>query len=489
VALLSRFRRNLALKGLSDVLTRGLTFIFTIVVARRLGSESLGVYTTAQNVAYQVTILADLGIHLLVTREVAARRGRGEGAIPDYVGNLLSLKLTLTTLVLAVIGALTLTPAFGDIALPLVISGFFMVAWSALEFSSSVLCGFERMEWEAVLKGAGRMLVILLGAGALFTGRGLIGVLIGMAAAPMIVLVALIVVLRRRDPSWRVRWHRGTIRTALGHALPLAVVNLMATVYVRIDVTLLKALRGDLHEIGIYSGAVILLNAFGAVALVFSGALFPMFSDLVATRPEAFRSLARDVLRIMAFAGLPLFATVLLLAPWIVSILGRGYAESATALRLLIGDVPILYMNVQLTNMMIAAGRQRALLVPGAVALLVNVGLNLALIPFLGYRGAAIATVTTEAVLFVSVTVVARDLLPGRFPLFLWRYLVAGLAAGAALYPLRDSAPLLALAAAAPVYLGTLWLLGEASAEDLGRLRRLAGARLTGFLTGGARAR
>src|SRR5262245_54506800 len=68
--LLGRVRRNIMLKTVSDTLTRGLTFVFsTLILARYLGAKEFGVMSAAYTPAVLVTILADPGIHLLVTRE------------------------------------------------------------------------------------------------------------------------------------------------------------------------------------------------------------------------------------------------------------------------------------------------------------------------------------------------------------------------------------------------------------------------------------
>jgi hypothetical protein len=163
MALLFRFRRNFLLKVLTDVITKGLMFLFALLVARGLRSEGFGAFSSAQSVAAIVAILSDLGLNTLVTREIAARRGHA----PSLVGNLLALKILLSMGVLLILGALTLTGTYADLALPLMLSGAFMVLWSTLEFFSSVVCGFERMEWETALKGGGRLLVVAGGGGAL----------------------------------------------------------------------------------------------------------------------------------------------------------------------------------------------------------------------------------------------------------------------------------------------------------------------------------
>lgn len=472
LALLLRFRRNLLLKVATDVIAKGFTFVFVLAVAKRLGREDFGVYTAAQGIAAMAAIAGDLGLNLLVTREVAARRDEA----PRLVGNLVTIKLALSGVVLLIVAALTRLENFADIAGPLVLMGLFMVFWSALEFISSVFCGFERMEWEIVLKGSGRLLMVLFGLGALVAGRGLQGVLAGMALGPGVVLAGTLVVARLRAPQYRPRWDGPVIRRAAADALALSVLTVMVTLFVRVDVFLLEYLRGDHAEIGNYGAAVRIIDALGGVALLFSSALYPMYADLYRTRRDALRVLGQGALRLMALLALPVVAVGIAGAHTLVRLLyGAEFAESADALVILLLQVPAFFANMQISSLLIAAGRQRSLAAIAGGVLLFNLALGFLLIPPYGFRGAALSTVLTETLLLVLMAslVLPRAVSLG-FPRFLWRFGLAGAAMGAVLWSLGATVPWLAAALAVALYLGGLYALGEFRREDLERLRRLA---------------
>ena len=62
--------------------------LFVLLVARGLGSEHFGIFSSAQSVAALGAIAADLGLNMLVTREIAARRSQAQETVGSIKANL-----------------------------------------------------------------------------------------------------------------------------------------------------------------------------------------------------------------------------------------------------------------------------------------------------------------------------------------------------------------------------------------------------------------
>ena len=110
------------------------------------------------------------------------------------------------------------------------------------------------------------------------------------------------------------------------------------------------------------------------------------------------------------------------------------------------------------------------------VSLVVNVGLNLVLIPAYGYLGAAWATDLTELALLVTGWVMVRRVL-GPVPVarLSWRIFLAGLLMGAALYFFRSAhgwQVLLAILVGMVVYGGGLVLFRALEPDEIALARR-----------------
>src|SRR5262249_60286684 len=150
---------------------------------------------------------------------------------------------------------------------------------------------------------------------------------------------------------------------------------------------------------------------------------------------------------------------------------------AAPSLRYLPCAIVFLSPNSAFPAMLYAVDRQDLFAWATGVAVVVNVGLNLAFIPRYGYLAASAITVVTEAAFSVAgwFFVARTERLP--WLRVTWRTLLAGLVMGAVLYPLSRRA----IYVSAPVGLlryGTaLWLLRAVRREELDLVLRGFGLR------------
>jgi O-antigen/teichoic acid export membrane protein len=138
----------------------------------------------------------------------------------------------------------------------------------------------------------------------------------------------------------------------------------------------------------------------------------------------------------------------------------RLYPQSEPALRILALGIFFMFISNTFIAALNAIDKQSLFTMAAGVSLVINVALNLALIPRLGYIGASWATVLTEVGLTVmGYVLVARHL--GAVPVLQlsWRVLAAGVVMGALLYPIRGVhgwLTILAVVGAGAVYFGCL---------------------------------
>ena len=95
-------------------------------------------------------------------------------------------------------------------------------------------------------------------------------------------------------------------------------------------------------------------------------------------------------------------ATMVFAGPAVRLLLGERYAESASALEILIWAVMLRYVNCALNITLLAAGREKVFVLTSLVCLAVNSIGNLVFIPMYSWRAAAVITIATELVLLVQ---------------------------------------------------------------------------------------
>lgn len=186
-----------------------------------------------------------------------------------------------------------------------------------------------------------------------------------------------------------------------------ALSDLLATVYMQADVVILSNIKGKTAT-GIYSPALSLINAL----FVFPNAIYtyfiPSLSRWFKKNADKFIDLARKLLLLVLLIGIVMSLTVYLLGKPVTDLfLGERYSKSG---ELMVRLSPILLLKCLefgFAAIIVAANKQKSRLIPQVIAAIINVGLNLVLIPRLGEFGAASVYLATEVILFVSYGIIA----------------------------------------------------------------------------------
>ncbi|HEV8638861.1 MAG TPA: oligosaccharide flippase family protein [Chloroflexota bacterium] len=466
-----------ALSGMgAQLVNKAIDFAFAVVMLRLLGPEGLGRYAWAIAITGYLEIVSNFGLNALVIREGSAapeRLGRlGGGSLLVRLGIWASGLPLIALVVLGWRGALGLADESAIAAALLCLAllpGNVAATYSALFYAR------ERIEVPAALTVATTLLKVSLGLAALLAGYGIVGLAAVALVGNVLTALALGALAGRLRIAPPLQLDRGEARAMLAPAFPLMLNHLLATLFFRIDVLLLQALRSDL-ELGYYATAYKFVDGIGIVPSAFTFAIFPLLSRLAAAQPDALRRAYAMSLKLLVFLSVPIALLVTALAhPLVLLVGGRAYLpDAAVALQLLIWFLPLSFANGLTQYALVAAGHQRAIVGAFALAVVFNVAANVVAIPALGYRGAALVTVLSEVALAVPFgAVVAR-----RVGLSLWRALWPFLTGGAVgltiflvLEPTAGGA--LALAASLAAYGAVLAALRPIDSHERAQLRVL----------------
>lgn len=341
-------------------------------------------------------------------------------------------------------------------------------------------------------------LVALSGVTARLTSVGLVVLFAALDAGPIAIAVAyagggltddmVAIWLLRRNLRFGLRFDRRQVRTLVGAALPLGAVMVINALYFKIDAVLLSLLADD-AAVAIYGVAYRIFEMALPLSAYIMVTLLPELARLEMDDPQ-FGRLVQHAFNMMWLISLPL-AAFALCAPEIMAVIGGApYAQGATVLVLIMFSLALATVQGVFGYSLVSQGRQGALLKVSVTVLLVNVGLNLLLIPAYGVTGAGIALVATELLSLVATAAVFGRQIPLPHPHRPVRMLLAGaaMAFGVSVKFLVDlpALPTLALAAVVGVacYGVALRALGavppairQALHDLIGpRLRRAAGA-------------
>ncbi len=465
---LARAGRNVLVKLAGELAARVLFALLFIYAARLLGAADFGRYSFAASLAALAFIGMDLGLNTLLVREGAQHPEQ----VGRYAGTLFVLKSLLAAAVLLGLLAFCLGMNYPRQQTLLVMAvALGQTFWGYCELGVAGFNALERMEQEALVKSLARLLALLLAGGMLLAGLGLWGLVVGLLAAN---LAAAVLALTRLGGlvGWRVRPQMAAAGRFMREGLPLALTSVFMLVYFRVDMVMLELLGEGFVEIGWYGAAVRVIDAAGMLPALVMASLLPVLSSLAPRDRQAMTRLYRQGQRLLLMLGLPAALGMWMLRrPFTELVFGPQYEGTVAAFAWLSPMLAVLFLNHLQLGQLTALGLQRLCAWATGTCVLVNLGLNLALIPLYGYQGAAAATLATEAVLFgLCGWFIHRHLGPTGLLKRLWRPAAATALMGLALN-WRGDWPLLAVVPAAMVLYGAaLLLMGGITPAELREL-------------------
>lgn len=301
--------------------------------------------------------------------------------------------------------------------------------------------------------------------------QGALGVIVGNFTGTLAVYLVL---LGYRREQLGLSFDRPLLRDMQRFGLPL-VPSALALIAINFGDRFFLARLADLTEVGLYEIGVRIASAMVLLLTAFRTA-WPAFAYSLEDDDEARRTYA-FVLTYLVLIASWLALSLGLLAPWLVRLLTQPEFYEGADVVAPLAFASAIFAGYVVVSIGVGRARRTGMnwAVTGAAAV-VNVALNLILVPPYGMRGSAAATVASFAVLFVLMVWRAQQVFPVDYQ---WRRVVTALGAAVALtvggklldVPLAGA---IALALAYPLVLLPLGFYLPAERATLRRIARLA---------------
>jgi O-antigen/teichoic acid export membrane protein len=388
----------------SNLVRGALAFALSLLVGRALGVERFGRWVLCATWASTLTVAADLGFGVLLTRDGA------HGAFRS-LGSLTAAALTLRLLVALPAAAALAAAAPWMAADPETIHGLQIAAVlgvAGVAYGCFGAAFRSQPEWiPAVLamEAGGHALQLAASFVALYASHAAgVGALLVIAVAAQLLQIGTALALWGRAFHRSERLHvpdRHGLRDTLVRALPFAAAGIVANLQTRLAPLMLGYLSTD-ADVGAFAAAA----RFGTTARLVPGAVFagalPVLSQEHETSRDGtglvFTAFDRAFAVLAAATVLPL---LLFARPLLRLVYGPAFAGAATTLVWIgIGLAPAL-MNTAAKIGLYASGRERVATAWSAASLVVQAALATRLIPVYEAAGAATAVAIGEALIWL----------------------------------------------------------------------------------------
>lgn len=369
-------------------------------IARYLGPAQFGELAYAVAFAAFFQILAQLGLDNLVVRDIGWDRNNA----PERLGTALRLRLLagFVCWAAAIAGVALVRPGDRDaLVLVSIVAG--SVVFQAADTVDLWFQSQTQSRRSVMAKGAAYLIATAVKVGLILWQAPLVAFALVVLVEAMLSALALLIAYRRYPAPAAWIWQSSRAGELLREAWPLLIAGLAIVLYMRVDQVMLRELVGE-AELGIYSAAVSLSSVWYVIPIAICSSLAPSFSRMKRESESAYLEALERLFALMWAVSLCLSVATALCAGFIVELLfGAAYGAAAPVLAIhVFANVPIalgVAQSLWITN----ERRPEFALYRTMFGLLVNVALNLALIPAYGAIGAAAATLAAQfaaAVLF-----------------------------------------------------------------------------------------
>ncbi len=393
--------------------------IFPIVTfpyaARVLMPEGIGVVNFQNSIIGYIVLLTSLGIPLYAVREIAKCRNNVE------LRNRTTVEITLLSVFLCLFGYIAVwlmgeyVPRIHEVA-----TLFYILSLSIIFTSVGVLWFYQGIEDFKFITIVG-LIVRFLCAICLFAfvkspddlliyGLTIVGSTVGNNFVNFIHL-------RRYIHLSTIEWKKLNVRRHIRPSLRIFLLNVIISIYVQLNTIMLGFMTGD-REVGLFTAGIKITHILTTVITSLGTVMLPRCAHLIGEkRYDEFNAIIQKSYHLLMFSAIPITVGVMLLArPVIICFCGADYAEAASVLVYTAPTIIFIGMtNIIGIQILYPYGKEMLVIYSTIVAAVVNVVLNLLLIPLWTETGAAISTLIAEFLVLVVQVKLGKSYIAFRF--------------------------------------------------------------------------
>lgn len=367
----------------------------TILMVRHLTDSQWGELSFVLSLLSIVGFISDLKLSRIVLAEVLASEEGAGDVVGSYVGlrGAIGLVSYAGALVWVVVGDYS-----GHVVFITAIAGLNLVIMSTgwgigLLFQARLW--LRSIAWAIFIAQAVQFAITVA---IVVTDRSSVAAFAWATVANSFVFVGFLLVAGRHGDRMRVRVEPAKWGVWLKESAPLALGSALDTVYFRLDIIMLSIL-GSFAAVGVYSVGYKFSDLVGAIP---SAVVTPAAALLIThwgKDDDSFHRTVRQAYLILCVAAIGAGVGFFLAADRLVPLLYSSRFDSATtSARLLVVGQAIHFFTALWFIVLVAADRRRLYPITMLLGVVLNIGLNVFLIPRYSYNGAGWATVITEMV-------------------------------------------------------------------------------------------
>jgi O-antigen/teichoic acid export membrane protein len=431
---------NTFVQILGKLLTGALSIVVLKIISSYLGASGYGDYTTVYQFLAFFGIIADFGIYTITVKEMS----RDESKIPVILGNIMGLRTFLSIFAMGLaVAAVFLIPTYKGTLMPIgVLIATLATILTLLNGTiSSVLQTHLKMHYATISLVIGKIVSVAYLAWVAYYAftddlTGGFYQLIWSGVVGNLVMFLITSYYVRKYSEITYKFDFGYWKKVFITSLPFGVALILNTIYFRLDVILLnlilphsqtmpnhqadcvKVLCSDV-EIGLIGVAMRMLETLVIVPVYFMNSVLPIMTRFIEEQSEKIRSLMQYSFDFLIATALPILVGSFILAKPIIYFIsdpefvsGNVYKYGSDyGVQILMFAMLFSFINSLFGFTLVVLNKQIKLMYINLGAVIFNLTANVIVIPYFGFRGAAVISVISELIILILTYLAAQKLL------------------------------------------------------------------------------
>ncbi|MDD3774138.1 MAG: flippase, partial [Patescibacteria group bacterium] len=416
------YSRKVFLGTLAQFISQAISVLVGIVsvsiLTRYLGPTGYGYFNTTLVFVSFLSVLGDMGVQAILARELS--QNPEEKQKIKILGNVFVWRIISIFIMFFFIASISRFMPYAPLVKILILiegarasiallRGFFITL-------PQVKMRLDLSAWGTIIL---RLSYLLSVVAVFYFDLGITVLFFLMAICSLLDIIYLYFAFKRLGGVIKLQFDLKFIKAFLRESLVLGFASVLGTIHYQIDTIILSVIK-PAYDVGIYGAAYNVFTNIIVVPGIFMNTIFPRYAELAHNRKSWIKFFDFSLFLLWLLA-LPIALFIFMFAPYIIKIVGGGqFVNSVLPLQILSFALIGAFAFTPFVYMAIALRRQKQIIFVAAIAVIVNVALNLILIPRYTYVGAATATLVSETLSFLVFAFVFFKYLKFKINFFLW---------------------------------------------------------------------
>ncbi len=388
----------------------------TFLITKHFGSNGFGYYSVAVNYIAFFALFADWGVSTILQRDIL-KNEENHNLKHEFIANIISVK-------------------FIFIAITYIVS---LIALFFMRYNQIEVKGILILIVAQSISGLS-MIFFVIKASSLDTYTYFIGELIGRILSFLVIFITIsynlpiiylfIAILINnivififgyfsciRANKIYAAFNKKLVKKIVKESIFIGFVGAIGTIYFKIDALILSLMKSA-TEVGLYSLPYKILEILLFIPGVFMSYIVPQLSKIYSENDtEKIRVLSNLAIKLMSITVIPILVGTIVIAPKLIPLFGNNTftnsniyiylfkthieANSVIALQILSFSILFTFFNYYLGGLFIIYSKFKVMMINNIISAVINIGLNILLIPHFTFVASAFLTVLGEGIFTV----------------------------------------------------------------------------------------